>query len=118
MLVIKIELWPMGREDRKRLWAQGVIDCIGVAKRDDPELGVKKGERAYRVRLLKAPRFKGPKENEVHDVPKSKVWREGFVRGHIPTKPGRGSRGEWDLLGGALKVLLGNRLADYVRGDE
>lgn len=112
MMVVKVYMWPGGDADAEELLCQATFDCQGEATRDAPELGVRQGERGYRVRLLKGPRFGGPGEGaEVRPqyVQKRKVWKEGFVRGHLP-----GRRGEWDLIGGALRVLLGSRLNPYV----
>ncbi|MCI0347116.1 MAG: hypothetical protein L0221_17020, partial [Chloroflexi bacterium] len=97
------------RRDAARLLSTAALDCIGVAKRDDPVQGVKQGERAYRVRIFKDAQFGGPGLDD--DLGHAPVWRQGFVRGHIP---GVGRRGTWDLLGGALGVLLKGRLDPYV----
>lgn len=116
MVVVKVYLWPQGDQAQEELLGQATLSCVGEAKRDDPARGVLKGERAYDVQILKAPRYGGPDDGD--DVrpsnTKGKVWRSGRVRGHLPRGPGRHSRGEWDLIGGALKVLLGGRLRTYV----
>ena len=120
MLVVKVYLWPGGRRDREELLSQATIDMQGIAHHDDPALGVKRGERRYRVRLLKGTRFGGLGDDvdvNPHLVSKSKVWREGTVRGHLPGGRGRAARGTWDLIGGALKALLGSRLDPYVNDD-
>ncbi len=117
MLVVKVYMWPGGDKTKERLQCQATLDCIGVANHDDDALGVREGERAYRVRLLKGVQFGGPNDDaDVRPdlVPASKVWRQGIVRGHRPN--GRPARGAWDIVGGALKVLLGNRLNPYADG--
>jgi len=109
MLLIQVHLIPRGDLSRKRLWSQATIDLQGIANEDD---GVhRRGERWYRVRLLKGGRFGGPGPDDdprPHAVPERQVWKEGWVRGHFP-----GRRGEWDLIGGALKLMLGSRLNSY-----
>lgn len=114
MIVVKVEMWPGGDPAQARTECIGLVDFQGRATRDEPTLGVRKGERAYRVRLLKMPAFGGPDGSDPERLRRprpSDVWREGTVRGHMP-----GPRGAWDLLGGVLKVLLGARLKDYVSG--
>lgn len=112
MVVVRAEMWPRGDHLHKRVLALGTLACLGAARYDAPGMGVRKGERAYRVRLFKDTSFGGPDGSapeQIH-LPRSRdIWREGLVRGHLP-----GRRGGWDLLGGALNALLGNRLADYV----
>lgn len=108
MVVVKIELWPAGRREQARVLSVAAIDCIGEAKADDRAAGVRKGERMYRARLFKDVAFGGPDgSTDLHEAP---VWRQGYVRGHIP-----GRRGGWDLLGGVLRWVLGDRLDDYIR---
>ena len=119
MMVLKVYMWPSGDQSCEYLMAQATFDLQGVAQRDEPGLGVRKGERAYRVRLLKDTAFGGPQDGvDVNPrlTPKSRVWREGRVRGHIVGRRGRAARGTWDLIGGALRVLLGSRLDRYVDG--
>jgi hypothetical protein len=111
MIVVKVYMWPHGDQSEERLLTQATIDFQGEAKTDAP--GVVRGERAYRVQLLKEVMFNGPREgDEIRPtiVSREKVWKGGFVRGHLP---GVGQRGTWDLIGGALKVLLGERLDRY-----
>ena len=111
MIVVKVLLWPGGDPSQERVEGIGLIDFQGQARADDPASGVKKGERAYRVRLLKMPQFGGPDgsdQGRVQHPAAHDIWREGYIRGHQP-----GPRGAWDLLGGALNVLLGSRLRDY-----
>lgn len=116
MIVVKVYMWPQGDETQARLLSQATIDFQFEAKADDEALGVRKGERAYRVTLLKDTQFGGPKDgDEIRPVlvDSGKVWRNGRVRGHMPKATGADARGVWDLIGGALKVLLGNRLERY-----
>lgn len=111
MVVARIEMWPGGDHKRKFTLAIGTWACLGVAQRDDPAQGVRKGERAYRVRLFKDTSFNGPDGSDPDAIvcPRARdVWKEHLVRGHMP-----GPRGVWDLLGGALDVLLGGRLRGY-----
>lgn len=117
MMVVKVYMWPGGEQEQEYLLAQSTFVCLGEARRDCPARGILEGERAYDVAVLKGPRFGGPEDGA--DVRPSaiaprQVWREGRVRGHHPRGPGRHSRGEWDLIGGALKVLLGRRIRTYV----
>lgn len=110
MMVLKLYMWPLGHSDRERFLGAALIDCQGQAVKDLPEQGVRRGERAYRVRLLKMPRFGGPSEEQLTQTPRKRdIWRTGFVRGHLP-----GKRGTWDLIGGALREMLGRRLDPYV----
>ena len=41
------------------------------------------------------------------------VWKNLTVTGHTTGLPGHKARGTWDLIGGALKVILGGRLSEY-----
>lgn len=108
-MILKLYMWPRGRSDRERFLGAALIDCLGQAAKELPEQGLREGERAYRVRLLKMPRFGGPSEEQLTQPPRKRdIWREGFVRGHLP-----GKRGTWDLLGGALREMLGGRLKPY-----
>lgn len=114
MMVVKIYMWPGGDESRERLMAHATFSLLGVAKHDEGD--VKKGERIYLVQLLKDVDFGGPQEGGVirpDQVRKRDVWRDGIVRGHRP--PISPARGTWDLIGGALKALLGRRLDPYVK---
>lgn len=115
MLVVKVHMWPLGRQDRERLMCQASFSCQGAAERTDLELGVMKDERAYTVRLYKGVRFGGPADGDPLGtvVPKRKVWREAHVLGHRPMRGSRAVRGEWDLIGGSLGAMLGSRLDPY-----
>lgn len=104
MFVVKLYMWPLGRHTSERFLGVATFSCIGQ---------MPTGERAYNVRLFKAPEYGGPGPNDVErlQAPKQRdVWREGTIRGHFP---GRGKRGTWDLLGGALRSMLGSRLDGY-----
>jgi len=75
----------------------------------------KEGERRYQVKLLKDAQFSKLDLNDpgaVRRPPGREVWRQGWVRGHFP-----GRRGIWDLVGGALNMMLGSRLVSYRRDD-
>lgn len=105
MIVTRIYMWPKGAREQARLLSTAALSCIGQATRD--EGNVRQGERAYNVRLFKDVEFGGPTDST--DLQTAKVWRSDQIRGHMP-----GPRGVWDLLGGAMKVVLGNRLNPYV----
>jgi hypothetical protein len=109
MLVVKICMWPGGDRRREKVLSVGALDCVGIAQKADPDQGVVAGERAYKVRLFKDTAFGGP--DGAAGLEHAPVWREGRIRGHIP-----GSRGTWDLVGGALRELLGERLRPYKTG--
>lgn len=96
MVVVKICLWPKGDRTAERVLAVGSLTLIDQAD----------GVRTYKARLFKDPAFGGPDGSG--DLAGAPVWREGTITGHRP-----GARGGWDLLGGALRELLGSRLASY-----
>lgn len=102
-------MWPGGDRSRERVLSVGAIDFLAEANADRPDLGVRKGERVYRVRLFKDVDFGGPTAASAEELRTAPVWKQTRVRGHMP-----GPRGVWDLLGGALKVILGHRLEPYV----
>lgn len=108
MLVVTFSMWPSGSRKDQRVLSLAALDCIGQARHDAPEQGVRMGERAYRVRLFKDVAFGGPDGSG--DLDRAPIWRGGRIRGHMP-----GARGTFDLVGGALKLLLGPRLAAYVQ---
>ena len=56
--------------------------------------------------------FGGPDGSKPLPASERALWKQGTVRGHMP-----GPRGAWDLVGGALKVLIGPRLTEYVSGE-
>jgi len=115
MIVVKIYMWPGGDRSREHLLSQATIDLQGVAPTDDPANGIVKSERMYRVQILKDTEFGGPGDGAVihpDAVSESQVWRAEMVRGHR-LGHGASARGVWDLVGGALKVLLRGRLAPY-----
>ena len=107
MLLVKFLMWPGGDALREHTLSIASLACIGVARQDDAALGIRRGERAYHVKLYKDVQFGGP--DGTGALQSAPVWREGWVRGHIP-----GARGISDLVGGALKLLLGRRLSAYV----
>lgn len=107
MLVAHFVMWPGGNRDRAYPLSLATFTLVGVAREDAPALGVRKGERAYDVRLFKDVQFGGP--DGTGSLERAPIWRRGSVRGHVP-----GTRGVTDLVGGALKNLLGPRLAPYV----
>lgn len=105
MILIQVFMVPQGTGPR-RLLTQATLSCVGEATRDLPEAGVTKGSRAYRVVLHKDTAFGGPGEDA--DLRGARPWKTGTVVGHRP-----GPRGVWDLLGGALRAVLGSRLDGY-----
>jgi hypothetical protein len=109
MVVVSLCMWPGGDRARQRVLSVATLSLLGQAAADRPDLGVLRGERAYRVRLSKDTQFGGP---DGLSLPLAGVWRQGTVRGHLP-----GPRGGWDLLGGALRCLLHGRLHAYVAGE-
>ena len=117
MMVVKVYMWPGGDQTREWLMTQATFSLLGRALRDAPELGVVRGERSYRVQLLKDTSFGGPadgKDVRPRQLRKRDVWREILVRGHRPGGKGRAARGVWDLVGGALGVMLGSRIDTIV----
>lgn len=117
MIVVKVFLWPGGYQEGERLISQATIALEGIDESAPDRQRRVRAERWYRVRLLKGVAFGGPKDGaNLSREPRSKVWREGLVFGHSPGGKGAAARGEWDLIGGALKVLLGERLGTY-RGE-
>lgn len=85
MIVIRIEMWPLGDESRKRELGVGHIinDGNGSVERGD-----------YRVELLKSPEYaKSPG-----------IWKKGRVQ-NFP----RLRLGPWDLLFRALAATVGDR---------
>ncbi len=105
MILVQVFMVPQGTGPR-RLLTQATLSCVGEATRDLPEAGVTKGSRAYRVVLHKDTAFGGPGEDA--DLRGARPWKTGTVVGHRP-----GPRGVWDLLGGALRAVLGSRLDGY-----
>ena len=67
MIVVKIELWPMGIKSRKRELGRMLIDNQGVTN--------KRGD--YRVRVLRKGSEKVLREGEVKNYPREsyKSWR-------------------------------------------
>ncbi len=95
MLEVTATMWPLGRQDRAYEMASLWLACQGQDQAT--------GERSYKVALGKDKAFKGRPRD-----PQGPVWRRGFIAGHRA-----GPRGVWDLVGGALGVLLGSRLHGY-----
>lgn len=94
MLVIKIEIWPLGYEGRKRELAQAFIGLTEVNE---------EGEGTYNYALLKD----GKKVKPHGRVAKTNKWRDGKVSGHPRLK-----RGPWDLLYRVLAAAVGKRNKD------
>lgn len=106
MVVMHVQIWPGGDQARARTFAIATMALVEESE----------GVRTYEVRLLKDTRFGGPNvEVPAMDpdlieqiVNPSAVFRAARVTGHRS-----GARGVWDLIGGVLKVMLGNRLSSY-----
>lgn len=102
-MVVKAYMWPGGNPDREYFMGAATFALEEIES---------DGKRAYKVTLLKNPNFGGPVESELaehYDNPR-KIWRQGRIRGHAYPQ-----RGAWDLIGGALREMLGSRLRDYKR---
>ena len=106
MRVVRVYLWPRGDASKERVLSQATLALTEV----DPS-----GRRSYDVRLWKDRAVGGPSASELREAPASKIWRRGRVGGHLPGGRGAAARGVWDLVGGALRVLLAERLDGYVR---
>jgi len=81
MVVVKIELWPMGDESKAK--------CLGKAEIGLIELSQDRRIGSYKYNLLKM----GTSLSNRMDHPKKDIWRSGKVEGHDRLK-----RGPWDLL--------------------
>ena len=55
MMVVEVWMWPKGDRSRRYFLGAAAADLQGMAVEDDPERGLKKGERWYRIRALKIP---------------------------------------------------------------
>jgi hypothetical protein len=86
MLVVKIELWPMGDESRAR--------CIGKAEIALTDVTPDRKFGNYKFNLLKWGVIASGGMKHL----KKDIWKQGRVEGHDRVK-----RGPWDLL---LMVLL------------
>ena len=93
MVVVRIELWPMGDKARARVLGEAALTCTGTS--GDGRYG------AYRVLLSKFGGFA------------SGIWRAGECSGHDRVK-----RGPYDLLYRALGAVLGQRVPDHVEPAE
>ncbi len=109
MVVVHLEMWPGGVESAKYTLGVAKLSLLGVATTDRADEDIIRGERVYHCTLYKDTAFGGPAT--ISAAKPSQVWRSGKVRGHLP-----GPRGIWDLLGGALKGVLGTRLQRYRLG--
>ncbi len=104
MVVVKVYMWPRGDHEREELLGVGTLALEQVTATG----------RSYRVTILKLASFiEGGAERladprTIHRPRSKDVWKRGHVRGHNPSY-----RGPWDLLGGALRELLGGRLRSY-----
>lgn len=90
MLVIKIELWPLGDASRAETLEIGTIVNDGTG---DAATG------NYVVKLQKSPRFSGPKTPRP-DAEGRNLWRAGVVKGFTRTLSA------WELLRRALVAAL------------
>jgi len=113
MLVVKVYLWPQGNHRQERLLSVMRIFNVGTTPREDaPEIT----DRVYVVQILKdATHIPGGAERLAGPLPPRprEIWRSARIGGHVVGRPGPAARGVWDLVGGALKVILGRRLAPY-----
>lgn len=91
MIVVRIELWPHGSEERKRELGTAYIsnDLTGDALTGN-----------YNVRLMKSPEY----------AARPGVWRRGRVEGFA-----RKRLGPWDLLYLALAETVGQRNRSVLR---
>ncbi len=91
MIVVRLELWPHGFEERKR--SLGIATLVNDATGDDDTGN-------YEVHFGKAPGLSRAAVDDPHRLRsvKSAVWRTASVRGFR-----RQQRGAWDLLYLALK---------------
>ena len=85
MVVVKIEMWPMGDGERARVLEIGTITNVG----GDLQTG------NYKVVLQKAPRFGGPNRPDPDALP----WKAGSVTGFDR------KLSAWELLRRALNAL-------------
>lgn len=85
MVVIKIELWPLGNETKATELCRAHIinDCTGTTNIGN-----------YIVRLMK-------RKNT------AEIWRSGRIEGF--PRLAESGLGEWDLLYRALRALVGDR---------
>ena len=90
MIVVKIEVWPMGDESKK--YDMGVA-TISLQKVED-------GYGTYEVRLGKF----GSNELNKKKNPRLGTWKKATVGVHDRKK-----RGPWDLLYRSLRILVGKR---------
>ena len=92
MIVVRVELWPLGNKERSRHLGTAVIANDGTGTRDRGNYHVLLGKFGEQdpERLLRV---------------KSAAWRRGRVEG-FP----RIVQGPWDLLGRALAGTLGARM--------
>ena len=98
MMVVLTEMWPEGDGSRRYPLSVATFTCMGQS--------AVPGDRLYRVRLYRDAQFGGPTAKG--PLASASTWRVGLVRGHVP-----GRRGVWDLVGGAISALLGERLTGY-----
>lgn len=93
MIVIRVELWPMGNAKRARELCRMALWNMGPSR--NPDRG--KGKFNYGVAIAKSAH---------HGARRSGVWKAGQVVGYP-----RGSKrvGVWDLLRSALNAALAGR---------
>lgn len=108
MIVVRIEEWPDG--DHRRAQSVGVATLRPRVEHN--------GERSYDVNLFKLPQY-GGLDVGVGDIGDGvaaslkqgavgHLWKRAPVRGHF-----FGRLEVFDLVGGVLRVLLGDRLGSY-----
>lgn len=116
MLVVKVEMWPNGDPSKARVLSAATFALEGIQRAAEAGGGV---VRSHAVKILKDADFipgGGARfsDSQVYQAPTQRdVWKEGRITGHITGRQGPHARGTWDLIGGALKVILGHRLDSY-----
>lgn len=114
MVVVKLYMWPEGDPTREHFIAAGTLDLLGIVAERDDATDLPPRSRFYRFRAFKGVHFGGPTMEAIRaargQLPSRDVWRQCFIGGHLPH-----SRGVWDVLGGAIRECLSQRLAPYRR---
>jgi len=143
MLVVRVEMWPLGDPKRARTLSMASFTLVGAqpvfrpgqtthtddgsvclhisAEACGREHQVGRVERTHEVRLLKNSQFIQGGHERFEDPavlldPRGRdIWKAGTVTGHNTGGSGRDARGAWDLIGGGLGAVLGARLDGYRR---
>lgn len=109
MMVVKVEIWPGGDHTRARTTAVATWGHRGV---NDA------GQHCYDVTILKNLEYGGPAlpvtdlrpetVEAIKNPVAATVFKQACIGGHR-----RGERGAWDLIGGSLGAILGDRVLPY-----